>query len=237
MTGRCTPETAAVLRRRADLAPCLRRIQGNTSYLTALTPSSNCLKRSCRNWTLFSLEVIDNLLVRLFIRSLMYSIIAIESVHTDSPDLSPTVTRPPDAQRSPPLTPTNRSPPSPHTPLPESDSPPAAQEDVIISLVETQQSDTAGAESDAVVQEPPPTTPPLPSSHPADSSPVMRGEENKGRLRKSETDLLTLSQALEAGSSLPTDTQSGTESGDELTPSLARKKQGGECGPDLAMGC
>ncbi|KAI6652122.1 hypothetical protein LOD99_4667 [Oopsacas minuta] len=55
-------------------------------------------------------------------------------------------------------------------------------------------------------------------------SPSMR--EDRARGRRSGTDLLTLSQALEAGVELPVEGHSGTESGDELTPTVVRKKRG-----------
>ena len=57
----------------------------------------------------------------------------------------------------------------------------------------------------------------------SEDSPSLRGEE-RGRSKRSESDLLTLSQALEAGVGLQGEGHSGTESGDELTPVVRKKK-------------
>ena len=51
----------------------------------------------------------------------------------------------------------------------------------------------------------------------------LRGED-RGRGKRSESDLLTLSQALEYGVGLQGEGHSGTESGDELTPVVRKKR-------------
>lgn len=57
----------------------------------------------------------------------------------------------------------------------------------------------------------------------SEDSPSLRGED-RGRGKRSESDLLTLSQALEAGVGLQGEGHSGTESGDELTPVVRKKR-------------
>ena len=133
------------------------------------------------------------------------------------------------AEESPPLTPTNQL--TQDTPLffsngTDMDPIPPLVAPVSVGENEQESPSTSSDLRERALPSPPSRLSQLSSSPSrSEDSPLLRGED-RGRSKKSETDLLTLSQALEAGVGLPADGHSGTESGDELTPTAIRKKRG-----------